>query len=62
MTLHETRVNLELDLKTGVTPSASGSAYLEIDAQDASHISGMKLSCTVTARGHCPDQPPSRLT
>ncbi|KAK0388730.1 hypothetical protein NLU13_4973 [Sarocladium strictum] len=34
-------------LKTGVTPSASGSAYLEIEAQDVSRISGMKLTCTV---------------
>ncbi|KAF5022650.1 hypothetical protein F66182_5293 [Fusarium sp. NRRL 66182] len=34
-------------LKTGVTPSASGSAYLEIEPQDASGSKGMKLTCTV---------------
>ncbi|KAF4970864.1 hypothetical protein FZEAL_9957 [Fusarium zealandicum] len=37
----------EPDLKTGVTPSASGSAYLEIESQDASGSKGMKLTCTV---------------
>ncbi|CAG1962514.1 unnamed protein product, partial [Fusarium graminearum] len=31
-------------LKTGVTPSASGSAYLEIESQDASGSKGMKLT------------------
>ncbi|KAH7327839.1 3' exoribonuclease family, domain 1-domain-containing protein [Stachybotrys elegans] len=36
-----------LYLKTGVTPSASGSAYLEMDARDGSTKSGMKLTCTV---------------
>lgn len=35
------------DLKTGVTPSASGSAYLEMEPKAASSGSGMKLSCTV---------------
>src|SRR4051794_33706385 len=35
------------DLKTGVTPSASGSAYLEIDASTGTGRSGMKFTCTV---------------
>ncbi|KFA60044.1 hypothetical protein S40285_08951 [Stachybotrys chlorohalonatus IBT 40285] len=35
------------DLKTGVTPSASGSAYLELDSLGLSEGSGMKLACTV---------------
>ena len=35
------------DLQTGVTPSASGSAYLEIEPQSSSDSKGMKLSCTV---------------
>ncbi|PNP83678.1 hypothetical protein FNYG_03241 [Fusarium nygamai] len=34
-------------LQTGVTPSASGSAYLEIESQQDSSSKGMKLSCTV---------------
>ncbi|KAF4125342.1 exosome complex component MTR3 [Geosmithia morbida] len=34
-------------LKTGVTPSASGSAYLEVEARDGSQGSGTKLTCTV---------------
>ncbi|KEY66585.1 hypothetical protein S7711_01879 [Stachybotrys chartarum IBT 7711] len=34
-------------LKTGVTPSASGSAYLELDSLGLSEGSGMKLACTV---------------
>ncbi|CAM1511080.1 Fc.00g085930.m01.CDS01 [Cosmosporella sp. VM-42] len=34
-------------LQTGVTPSASGSAYLEIEPQNVSGSKGMKLSCTV---------------
>ncbi|RFU73964.1 3 exoribonuclease [Trichoderma arundinaceum] len=34
-------------LKTGVTPSASGSAYLEIEPREGEHGSGMKLTCTV---------------
>ncbi|KAF4996831.1 hypothetical protein FGRMN_4260 [Fusarium graminum] len=34
-------------LKTGVTPSASGSAYLEIESQDTLGSKGMKLTCTV---------------
>ncbi|KAK3379969.1 3' exoribonuclease family, domain 1-domain-containing protein [Lasiosphaeria ovina] len=34
-------------LKTGVTPSASGSAYLEIETSGRSGVSGLKLSCTV---------------
>lgn len=34
-------------LKTGVTPSASGSAYLEIEPQEGSGSKGMKLTCTV---------------
>jgi len=34
-------------LQTGVTPSASGSAYLECEARDASLGSGMKITCTV---------------
>jgi exosome complex component MTR3 len=48
---------MPLVLKTGVTPSASGSAYLELDPQSttlspsptlASHAaSGLKLTCTV---------------
>lgn len=36
-----------LDLKTGVTPSASGSAYLEIAECRQSGGFGMKLTCTV---------------
>ncbi|KAK1254451.1 hypothetical protein MKX08_008446 [Trichoderma sp. CBMAI-0020] len=36
-----------LYLKTGVTPSASGSAYLEIEPREGEHGSGMKLTCTV---------------
>ncbi|KAG7287798.1 3'-5'-exoribonuclease [Staphylotrichum longicolle] len=34
-------------LKTGVTPSASGSAYLEIETSAKPGVSGMKLSCSV---------------
>ncbi|CAP71425.1 uncharacterized protein PODANS_6_2090 [Podospora anserina S mat+] len=34
-------------LKTGVTPSASGSAYLEFEGSSKSGVSGLKLSCTV---------------
>ncbi|KAK3390868.1 3' exoribonuclease family, domain 1-domain-containing protein [Podospora didyma] len=34
-------------LKTGVTPSASGSAYLEIETSGKGGVSGLKLSCTV---------------
>jgi exosome complex component MTR3 len=34
-------------LKTGVTPSASGSAYLEMEAKDETQKSGLKLTCTV---------------
>lgn len=34
-------------LKTGVTPSASGSAYLEIEPRNDSASKGMKLTCTV---------------
>ncbi|KFH42318.1 Exosome complex component-like protein [Hapsidospora chrysogenum ATCC 11550] len=34
-------------LKTGITPSASGSAYLEVEARDGSPGSGMKVTCTV---------------
>ncbi|KAM7186887.1 3' exoribonuclease family, domain 1 domain containing protein [Rhypophila sp. PSN 637] len=37
----------KLYLKTGVTPSASGSAYLEIEAPGGGAVSGLKLSCTV---------------
>lgn len=36
-----------LDLKTGVTPSASGSAYLEVEMPGKAGASGLKLSCTV---------------
>ncbi len=36
-----------LDLKTGVTPSASGSAYLEVESSGKEGVSGLKLSCTV---------------
>src|SRR4051794_11400744 len=35
------------DLKTGVTPSASGSAYLEIETSATPGVSGLKLSCSV---------------
>lgn len=35
------------DLKTGVTPSASGSAYLELEPRPSSGSGGMKLTCTV---------------
>lgn len=35
------------DLKTGVTPSASGSAYLEIETSGNPDVSGLKLSCSV---------------
>lgn len=35
------------DLKTGVTPSASGSAYLEMDQSNEVRGLGMKLTCTV---------------
>lgn len=34
-------------LKTGVTPSASGSAYLEVQTSAKPGVSGLKLSCTV---------------
>ncbi|SPQ20023.1 57f446a4-ec0e-49b0-abe6-2623818f4f0b [Thermothielavioides terrestris] len=34
-------------LKTGVTPSASGSAYLEITTSGKPGVSGLKLSCSV---------------
>ncbi|PNY29994.1 Exosome complex component MTR3 [Tolypocladium capitatum] len=34
-------------LKTGVTPSASGSAYLEMEPRRGSGGGGMKLTCTV---------------
>ncbi|KAK4042804.1 3' exoribonuclease family, domain 1-domain-containing protein [Parachaetomium inaequale] len=34
-------------LKTGVTPSASGSAYLEIETSATPGVSGLKLSCSV---------------
>ena len=36
-------------LKTGVTPSASGSAYLELEAGDGDSVklSGLKVTCTV---------------
>ncbi|KAM3440361.1 hypothetical protein NHJ13734_003300 [Beauveria thailandica] len=34
-------------LKTGVTPSASGSAYLEFEPREGYSGSGMKLTCTV---------------
>lgn len=36
-----------IDLKTGVTPSASGSAYLEMEPKAGSSGSGMKLTCTI---------------
>ncbi|KAK3991401.1 exosome complex component MTR3 [Cladorrhinum sp. PSN332] len=34
-------------LKTGVTPSASGSAYMEYESSAKNGVSGLKLSCTV---------------
>lgn len=34
-------------LKTGVTPSASGSAYLEVQTSAKAGVSGLKLSCTI---------------
>ncbi|PSS02229.1 3' exoribonuclease family, domain 1-domain-containing protein [Coniella lustricola] len=34
-------------LKTGITPSASGSAYLELQTSSRPGVSGLKLSCTV---------------
>ncbi|KAK4126042.1 hypothetical protein N657DRAFT_654513 [Parathielavia appendiculata] len=37
----------KLFLKTGVTPSASGSAYLEIESSAKPGVSGLKLSCSV---------------
>ncbi|KAK5998145.1 Exosome complex component MTR3 [Cladobotryum mycophilum] len=40
-------LSILLDLKTGVTPSASGSAYLEMESRDGSGGSGMKLTCTI---------------
>ncbi|KAJ4419001.1 3'-5'-exoribonuclease [Gnomoniopsis sp. IMI 355080] len=36
-----------LFLKTGITPSASGSAYLEVQTSAKAGVSGLKLSCTV---------------
>ena len=36
-----------IDLKTAVTPSASGSAYLEMGSSEGQSGSGMKLTCTV---------------
>jgi exosome complex component MTR3 len=38
-----------IDLRTGLTPSASGSAYLEVTASPSltSHTSGLKITCTV---------------
>ena len=38
---------LRKDLQTGVTPSASGSAYLELESGAVAGASGLKLSCTV---------------
>jgi len=35
------------DLKTGVTPSASGSAYLEVELPGKEGCAGLKLSCSV---------------
>ncbi|KAK3323545.1 3' exoribonuclease family, domain 1-domain-containing protein [Cercophora scortea] len=40
-------VTRKMYLKTGVTPSASGSAYLEIETSGKGSVSGLKLSCTV---------------
>ncbi|KAL1874371.1 hypothetical protein VTK73DRAFT_397 [Phialemonium thermophilum] len=37
----------KLYLQTGVTPSASGSAYLEVETSAKTGLSGLKLSCTV---------------
>lgn len=36
-----------IDLKTGVTPSASGSAYLEMEPGSGIERGGLKLTCTV---------------
>lgn len=41
------RLTNRTDLKTGVTPSASGSAYLEIDQSTEIGGFGMKFTCTV---------------
>lgn len=35
------------DLKTGATPSASGSAYLELESLNGSGFGSIKLACTV---------------
>ncbi|KAB5540486.1 3' exoribonuclease family, domain 1-domain-containing protein [Coniochaeta sp. 2T2.1] len=48
----------KLYLKTGVTPSASGSAYLEIETTFKSGVSGLKLSCSVHGPRSLPKSAP----
>ncbi|KAK0629929.1 3' exoribonuclease family, domain 1-domain-containing protein [Bombardia bombarda] len=45
-------------LKTGVTPSASGSAYLEIETSAKGPVSGLKLTCTVHGPRSLPKSTP----
>ncbi|PHH73356.1 hypothetical protein CDD83_4761 [Cordyceps sp. RAO-2017] len=42
-----TNVTRAIFLKTGVTPSASGSAYLEMESGNGNARGGMRLSCSV---------------
>lgn len=42
-----TKLTHQTVLKTGITPPASGSAYLEIEHPSGSGTSGLKLACTV---------------
>jgi len=47
-----------IDLKTGVTPSASGSAYLEVETSSKTGLSGLKLSCSVHGPRSLPKSSP----
>ena len=46
------------DIKLGVTPSASGSAYLEITGSAAGGLAGLKLNCTVHGPRSLPKSAP----
>lgn len=48
----------KLYLKTGVTPSASGSAYLEVETSSKTGLSGLKLSCSVHGPRSLPKSSP----
>jgi exosome complex component MTR3 len=54
----EAECSLPTDLKNGVTPSASGSAFLEIDSTSKPGVSGLKLSCTVHGPRSLPKSAP----